>query len=169
MTVRVCTPVWETQIEGLNGKAGRKWCSRRPEQSQRLPNEGIWVREGRQGSFSRGYLAGFHPQGAHVEARRRDSLRSDDGTTAASWNSRSSTTETEKGHAIRGNWNLKKESDLAGEVEAKKKREDVRRASAAKVQDIRGKSSWRSRGTSDEDKADMSGLVERAGNAGGRE
>jgi 23S rRNA U2552 (ribose-2'-O)-methylase RlmE/FtsJ len=163
--IEMGTPVWETQMEGLHRKTGGNSYGSRPEKSLRSMNEGIWVRGGRQDSFNVGNFAEFQTQAVHIEAQHRDSLRSDDRSTAASWTSRSSTSESTKGQAIRGNWNVQKASDLAREAEAKKEREDARCASAAKIQAIRGKSSWRSRETSDEDKVDTAGLVERAGNA----
>jgi hypothetical protein len=59
---------------------------------------------------------------------------------------------------------MKKEWDLASEAQAKQEREDAQRASAARIDDIKGKLSWRSRGMRDENKAETAGLIERAGN-----
>jgi 23S rRNA U2552 (ribose-2'-O)-methylase RlmE/FtsJ len=158
-------PVWEAQIEGLHGKKGRKAYSGRPEQSRRSTNESAWGREEHRGSVNRGNFAGPGHQDFHPKAQRRGSLRSDDSTTAASWHSSNS----ERSQAIRGNWNMKKESDLAREMQAKKERQDARRASAAKIQDIWGKSSWRSGGMRDENQVGTAGPLERAGNARARE
>jgi 23S rRNA U2552 (ribose-2'-O)-methylase RlmE/FtsJ len=166
MLIEMGTSVWETQMEGLHGKQGIKARSGRREQSRRSTNEGVWGRGKRRGSFSPGTFAGpgYQTQDIYPEAQRRGSLISNDSTTAASWHSDVSTTGSEKGQAIRGNWNMKKEWDLASEAQAKQEREDAQRASAARIDDIKGKLSWRSRGMRDENKAETAGLIERAGN-----
>ena len=86
--------------------------------------EGIRAREGRRCSLISGtphYQTG----------ERRGSLKSDDSTTAASWNSH----ESEKSQAICSNW-IMKEVDLTRDAQAKQERETALRASAARIQDI---------------------------------
>jgi 23S rRNA U2552 (ribose-2'-O)-methylase RlmE/FtsJ len=138
--IEMGTPVWETQMEGLRGKKGGKAYGSRPEQSNRSTNESLWV-----GIGQRHYAtSGKRETGIND---RRGSLRSDDSVTVPSWASNTSSTDSEKSLAIRGNWNAKKDSDLAKEAAAKKDREDARRTAAAKLKDIQGKSSWRPRTT----------------------
>ena len=147
------THVWETQIEGLRGKTGKKAYGFPHEQPRRSTNEGKWGRGGRQGS-----LTGSIP--GHQMGERRGSVKSDNSATTASWSSH----DSEKNQAIHRNWNTKRDADLAQEAEARREREDARRASVARIQDIRGKRSWRLRGIGNDNEMDTAGLFERAGN-----
>ena len=147
------THVWETQIEGLRGKMGKKAYRFPHKQSWKSTNEGIWARGGCQGNLT----LSMH---GYQSSERRGSVKSDNSATTASWSSH----DSEKSQAIHGNWNLKREADLARGAEARHEREDARHASAARIQDIRGKTSWRLRGTGKDNEKDTAGLVERAGN-----
>ena len=150
--VEMGTLVWETQIEGLRLTTSQKVSS--VQESRRSTNEAVWGQGGGRGNPRR-------DEPGHQDDERRGSLKSETSTTATSRSSH----DSDKSQAIQGDWNSKKDADLAREAQAKREKEDKRRASAARTQGIMGMPSWRPHGTDNSNKVDTAGLVERAGTA----